>query len=313
MPTELLLPAFVLTLVANAILVAVALRALLRARDDRDRAAERFTSPGSRPPRTAEPTGSGADPAPPDAPAGDPSAPHDAPKPARKRRVASSGEKAAARPARPRKAAPQPAPAVKPSKRKPGPKALLRGGEEPPEETPPRRRRRFSLPPLDDDHERVNRSIESFLSGADTVDSGEASRGTVAATTVAVVAIDGLEPSASVEAQATLARVVATVERILRGAARATDRVSSTGPGRFRVILPATGELAARAYLRRVRATVDPGLDAADMSLELVTATSTVLDDTPGDAIAQADARLDAALASVASRASRERPRAASD
>jgi len=52
MPTELLLPAFVLTLVANAILVAVAVRALLRARDDRDRAAERLTSPESRPPRT---------------------------------------------------------------------------------------------------------------------------------------------------------------------------------------------------------------------------------------------------------------------
>jgi len=314
MPTELLLPAFVLTLVANAILVAVAVRALLRARDDRDRAAERLTSPESKPPRTTEPTGPGMDPAPPGASTGDSSAPRDEPmKPARKRRVAPSGAPAATRPARPRTGAPQPAPTVKPSKRKPGPKALLPGGETPREENPPRRRRRFSLPPLDDDHERVSRSIETFLSGGDSVDSGEAGRGTVAATTVAVVAIDGLEPSASVEAQAAIARVVATVERILRGAARATDRVSSTGPGRFRVILPATGELAARAYLRRVRATVDPGLDAADMSLGLVTATSTVLDDTPGDAIAQADARLDAALASVASRASRERPRAASD
>ena len=106
---------------------------------------------------------------------------------------------------------------------------------------------------------------------------------------------------------------MASVLRPCHSAEAPTDRISSTGPGRFRVILPATGELAARAYLRRVRATVDPGLDAADMSLELVTATSTVLDDTPGDAIAQADARLDAALASVASRASRERPRAASD
>jgi GGDEF domain-containing protein len=314
MPTDLLLPAFVLTLLANTILVAVAVRALLRARDVRDRATERLATPETRPPRTTEPTGPRVDPAPPDAPTEDPPAPIDEPmKPARKRRVASSGEPAATRPARPRTTVPQPPPATKPSKRKPRPKALGPGGETRQEETPPRRRRRFSLPPLDDDHERVSRSIETFLAGGESVDPGEAGRGTVAATTVAVVAIDGLEPSASVEAQAALARVVATVERILRGAARATDRVSSTGPGRFRVILPATGELAARAYLRRVRATVEPSLEAADVSLGLVTATSTVLDDTPGDAIAQADARLDSALASATGRVSRERPRAASD
>ena len=34
-----------------------------------------------------------------------------------------------------------------------------------------RRRRRFSLPPMDDDHERVNRSIATFLSGGKSADS----------------------------------------------------------------------------------------------------------------------------------------------
>jgi GGDEF domain-containing protein len=179
--------------------------------------------------------------------------------------------------------------------------ATLRGG-----------RRRFSLPPLDDDHDRVIRSIETFFQGgeaAETADNNEASA--ALATTVAVVAIDGLAPTSRQEREAFDA-AAATVERTLRGAARTADRVTTTGRGRFRIVLPATGELAARAYLRRVRATVEPGLGAADIPLALVTATATVLDEAAGVAITQAEARLDTALAS-ASRKPGRRPKAASD
>jgi hypothetical protein len=174
-------------------------------------------------------------------------------------------------------------------------------------------RRRFSLPPLDDDHERVNRSIETFLSGGDAVESPDAGSPAAIATTVAVVAIEGLEPGPSGDELSALDGVVATVERTLRGAARAADRVTTTAPGRYRVVLPATGELAARAYLRRVRATVEPSLEAADVPLGLLTATATVLDDTTDVAVARAEARLDAALASGIGRASGDEPRVAGD
>jgi GGDEF domain-containing protein len=160
----------------------------------------------------------------------------------------------------------------------------------------------------------VVRSIQTFLLGGEAADSAEAQvPSTAEATTVAVVAIDGLEPDSSRADREAFDAVVATVERTLRGAARAADRVTATGRGRFRIVLPATGELAARAYLRRVRASVEPSLGAAAIPLGLVTATSTVLDEAAGIAIAQAEARLDTALASAPSPKPDQRPRAASD
>ena len=139
--------------------------------------------------------------------------------------------------------------------------------------------RRHSLPDLDEDHERINRSIETFLSGSETSDDAAGPDTTTVATTVALVAIDGLATDPSVVDPGAVKGVVATVERTLRDAARSADRVTPVGTGRFRVVLPATGELAARAYLRRVRATVGPSLEAADGPLGLVTATATVLDE----------------------------------
>jgi len=174
------------------------------------------------------------------------------------------------------------------------------------------RRRHFSLPPLDDDHERVSRSIETFLSGTEPNDSADAQPAPVA-TTVAIVAVDGRRIVASSPDRAAFDGVVATVDRTLRSAARAADRVMSTGPGRFRIVLPATGELAARTYLRRVRATVEPSLEAASVPLRLIAATATVLDGTPEAASALAQTRIDAALANVPWRMSDEEPRAAGD
>ncbi len=62
--------------------------------------------------------------------------------------------------------------------------------------------------------------------------------------------------------------------------------------GRFRVVLPGTGELAARAYLRRVRAGVDPILEACPDPLRLVIATATVLGGPVDDAIRTAERRM---------------------
>jgi GGDEF domain-containing protein len=157
------------------------------------------------------------------------------------------------------------------------------------------------------------RSIETFLLGGEAADAEAQAGSTAEATTVAVVAIDGLETNATRADRQAFDAAVATVERTLRGAARAADRVTATGRGRFRIVLPATGELAARAYLRRVRASVEPSLSAAAIPLGLVTATSTVLDEAAGIAIAQAEARLDTALASAPRRKPVQRPRAAAD
>jgi hypothetical protein len=215
------------------------------------------------------------------------------------------------KPAEPKLAATKP---TKPKPVDPAKRTRPSNGASPRSETRRGGRRRFSLPPLDEDHERVNRSIKTFLSGSESVDTSEpGTDAPTVATTVALVAIDGLDAHATVAHPDDVEGLVASVERTLRGAARSADRVSAAGSGRFRVVLPGTGELAARAYLRRVRATVGPSLEAADGPLGLVTATATVLDDTVHVAAAQAEARLDAALASAARQMSDAGPRVAPD
>jgi GGDEF domain-containing protein len=357
MPTDLLLPAFALTLIANFVLVAAAIHALRArsVRDEADRSADQARlaarrlpvatepdrrdlrpsetiEPGERQlPRMASEPGPGVvrapdpapdeSPTPPEEPEPEPAQvgphvvneppPNDPPKPARRRRVAAQpGPGPTPKPPSGRRAAAsRPEPRTRPDQGNPraeaasSPGSTRRGG-----------RRRFSLPPLDDDHERVNRSIETFFSGGDALDSGDSGRGpATVATTVAVVAIDGIDQNRSRDDRTAFEAVAATVERTLRGAARGDDRVTATGRGRFRIVLPGTGELAARTYLRRVRAAVAPSLESAEIPLSLVTATSTVLGEAPEVAIAQAEARLDAALASAASREPGNRPRAASD
>jgi hypothetical protein len=175
--------------------------------------------------------------------------------------------------------------------------------------TEPRRgRRRFSLPPLDEDHERVSRSIGAFLGGIEPGPDDAAAAGSTAppagATTVAVVAIDGLpdlapgEPAAS---RGTVDDALAMVERTLRGAARGSDVVTILDRGCYRVVLASTGELAARAYLRRIRAAIEPRLEASDLPLRLAVATATVLDEPVEDAVERAEHRLSMALAAARS------------
>ena len=206
---------------------------------------------------------------------------------------------------------------------------------------PRRGRRRFSLPPLDDDHEKVNRSLKSFLGGIEGAGEADDGPGTADApdppaidlplksattagpTTVALIAVDGLpvdpgrnvarrretsptsdapidgatSPSGNGHETDAVAEALAMVERTLRAAARGSDVVMIGDRGRFRIVLPATGELAARAYLRRIRATIEPRLVSAGRPLRLAVATATVLDGSVDHALERAEDRLSAALA----------------
>jgi GGDEF domain-containing protein len=98
-----------------------------------------------------------------------------------------------------------------------------------------------------------------------------------------------------------VADALALVERTLRNAARGTDIVTREGRGRFRIVMTSTGELAARAYLRRVRTTIEPGLESSDTPLRLVVATATVLDEPVEIAIRRATDRLSVAVETAAS------------
>ena len=294
MPDGLLLLAFALTLVANAVLIAVAIRAMRPGGPLADESA----APRRRVarPDPAQPT-----------PAAEPaSQPPD--------ETTSAEAPPVVEPAKPKRRTTAP-PESRKSRRR-TPKASATPGAEPRTGRESPRRRRFSLPPLDDDHEKVNRSIESFLSGGESAgdsgadpgsesDSDPAADPTAASTadrdvdtpptTVALVEVTGSgwdealpnPPDAS---------AVAAVEHALHGAARATDRVERLGSSRFRVVLAATGELAARAYLRRVRATTEPLLDELDPPRRLAVATATVLDEPVVRAGEIAERRLTALL-----------------
>lgn len=330
MPTDLLLPAFALTLLANAVLIALAIRGLRRAKTDSAVTRDWFTPTATaRPPapevrardETPEPP-AGAGPTMPSVPrTPDPAPAPEAEPVAAHPDLATGPDPALATPARSRLARPHQAARSLP------PPSLSSPGAEP---VPRRGRRKFSLPPIDDDHEKVTRSIESFLAGSDgPVESSEpveSAETTASArdgdarppattggrsrtaepdgpgnvpTTIALVAIAGLGSSTNGRA-GEVNDPVAMLERTLRGAARGGDEVHRAGDGRFRIVLPATGELAARAYLRRIRATVEPQFEAAERPLRLVVATATALNVPIRSATLTARRRLEAALGAQA-------------
>jgi hypothetical protein len=303
------MPAFVLVLVANAVLIVVAMRSLTPERDPSaakpssppraDRGewtavpATRPTQATPAPTATSAPVAHGSDPTPPPGPA---------PTTATAAAVTkAAGDGTATKARKP------------PAKRVSRASAVGAAGRAATKTTNPpaaataatsTRRRRFSLPPLDDDHEKVNRSIESFLAGGETAQDADA-----APTTVAFVAL-----ASPMEDGPTDPAIAETLERELQAAARGTDRVDRVAPECWQVTLAATGELAARAYLRAVRAAMEPTLDERHPSLRLVTATATVLDVPVSDATATAERRLASALAAGrGSAAATSEPRAAGD
>jgi hypothetical protein len=328
LPADFLLPLFVVTLLANAFLVAFAIRGMRRGQPDSER-----PSWGGRP-AAAAPLSVRESPIPVvlAAPRGTAVAAPDAA--VEPEEPAEPGRSVGPDPeARPTELATDPAPDAQativveerdheraaepatppPPKRR---RATKAAGAAPATRSgsgePRRARRRFSLPPLDDDHEKTNRSIESFLGGVVTPASGPSipeaaptstppARSVSGPTTVALIAVvgppDGRSAGAARGRTPTgTAATLAMVERTLRGAARGSDVVTLGRRGRFQIVLPATGELAARAYLRRIRAAIEPGLEAVDPSLHLAVATATVLDEPLEDAVRRAEDRLSLAI-----------------
>jgi hypothetical protein len=169
-------------------------------------------------------------------------------------------------------------------------------------------RRRFALPPLDDDHDKVSRSIESFLSGGDASPAGRpatpADPVTVVVLGVALNAGDSQHDGATAASSRSTPDGVAAVtheleavlERTVRSTARTADRVSVDRAGRVRITLPGAGELAAHAYLRRIRAVVDPMARSSTPAARIVVATATDLDGVSSIARRRADRRFAAAL-----------------
>ena len=349
MPADFLMPLFVLTLLANAVLVAFAIRGTRNGQLDPDRSwpggdrSPTRARAGSEP-RSAEAIGTGAVSA---------ELPEDV------RRAIASGRAAAVGgwPPEPTSGpvpspdpepmgdplrVVEPAPVVEPvpvidvaravdkaPPTRPGTASRRRPATGPgtdPDDARPagtkRGRRRFSLPNLDDDHEKVSRSIETFLGGAEAIggdgaapqDGTPSNVGGGGPTTVVLVAVAGLPAEADRTAPGAPAKTprrraiesgpvsdaLALIERSLRNAARGTDIVTGGGRGRFRIVMASTGELAARAYLRRVRTTVEPGLEAVGTPLRLVVATATVLDEPVEVAIRRATDRLSAAFEAAA-------------
>lgn len=318
MPDGLLLLAFALTLTINAILIVVAIRAMqpggvFHDRGGRDR-------PGSRPGKVPDAAGRPEATRPASVESSRlPTSPLEPPAEARPRKVAAAPAESSERPAAigGETDAIVATPTSSPT---PAPRRAAGPTQAPARPAPKRsngRRRRFSLPPLDEDQEKVNRSIETFLSGGEAtaqpgpevVEPPRRRHRSKPPTTVALVTVTaptwaeshaaGTPPAdgASVAGEGTAEdAALAAVERSLRAAARGTDRVELLGPGRYRVVLATTGELAARAYLRRVRATVEPLLDELDPPRRLAVATATVLDEPIDRANDAAERRLQALL-----------------
>jgi len=291
-PADLLLPAFALTLALNAIFVGIALRALRNG--NRDAAAVRSRSrhrenPASPPPALER--------VPVEWSVG--------PVPAAVAAVAAVEARPAANavidPATAARGGATPPAALDVPDRGPSGTTRSRPRSDAPAK-PTGRRRRFSLPPVED-HEKVNRSIETFLAGSDVSTSGQpASPGPGSSSTVVTVAVVALvgRPATVLPPDAPAWRppveLRALLERTVRSTARATDSVAVDRNGRVRVVLSGTGELAAHAYLRRIRAVVEPIAEAADPPVRVAIATATNLDGAVEAARRRAERRLAALL-----------------
>jgi GGDEF domain-containing protein len=159
------------------------------------------------------------------------------------------------------------------------------------------RSRRFELAAIHEDHERILRSIQTFLSPDGVTSDGGGRPGPLTTTsTIAVVGLTGYEALQEAAGQRVAEGVASAVRETLRRAARGTDRVVSLGGGRFCVLLPATGERAAASYLRRVHAACEPWLGAASPITLVVATASTGQDVDLEAALRRAERRFERAV-----------------
>jgi diguanylate cyclase (GGDEF)-like protein len=87
--------------------------------------------------------------------------------------------------------------------------------------------------------------------------------------TVVVMELDGLERLAGTLGQEAADRVLPALSDVLSRSARGADHLARLGPGRFAVMLPETGEVAAVNYVERIRAACELWLESGAIAMRL--------------------------------------------
>ena len=113
--------------------------------------------------------------------------------------------------------------------------------------------------------------------------------------TVLIVELDGFERFTDRLGEAAGARLLVATARTLEAQARASDRCAQFGRGRFAVLLPETDDIKAINFAERVRSECDRWLDAGEISMRVAIGWA-LLDPAQGAgaAIEAAERRMDA-------------------
>jgi diguanylate cyclase (GGDEF)-like protein len=115
--------------------------------------------------------------------------------------------------------------------------------------------------------------------------------------TIVVVELDGLDRLVSALGQEAGDRLLPAVSDALSRNARGADHLARLGPGRFGILLPETGEVAAINYIERVRDASELWLESGAIALRLAFGWASPSGDTHlGDALVQAMERMYAEL-----------------
>jgi diguanylate cyclase (GGDEF)-like protein len=87
--------------------------------------------------------------------------------------------------------------------------------------------------------------------------------------TVVFIELEGLERLTGVLGPGAADRILPALANVLARQARGSDHVARLGPGRFGVLLPETGEVAAVNYVERVRAACELWLESGAIAMRL--------------------------------------------
>jgi diguanylate cyclase (GGDEF)-like protein len=116
-------------------------------------------------------------------------------------------------------------------------------------------------------------------------------------TTVVIVELDGLDRLVSALGHEAGDRLLPAVAHALSRNARGADHLARLGPGRFGILLPETGEVAAVNYVERVREACELWLESGAIALRLAMGWASPGPDTHlNDALVQAEERMYAEL-----------------
>ena len=112
-------------------------------------------------------------------------------------------------------------------------------------------------------------------------------------TTVVVVELDGLDRLVSALGREAGDRLLPAVADALSRNARGADHLARLGPGRFGILLPETGEVAAVNYIERVREVCELWLESGAIALRLAIGWASPGADTSlTDTLVQAETRM---------------------